>query len=274
MALKRIINTGFWQDEKVIDLFSPEDKLFFLYLLTNPHSTLLGIYQINKKVIAFELGYSIETINTLIDRFENKYQIIKYSNETNEIAIKNYLRHSINKGGKPIEDCLKKDINDVKDLSLLEYVYLNIKKYSNLNETINNIVNNDIYNILYNNNTYTNNHSHRHSVSYHDTCNDTCNDTSIDELFNSLWEIYPKKLYRQKALDEFKKINPSKELANKMITQVEKFKDSYDWQLEFGKYIPNLANWLIDRRWEDEVETETEKNDRILKEWEEKYGKE
>ena len=38
MGIKRVINTDFWLDDKVLDLFSPEDKLFFLYLMTNPHS--------------------------------------------------------------------------------------------------------------------------------------------------------------------------------------------------------------------------------------------
>ena len=95
MGIKRVINTDFWLDGKVLDLFSPEDKLFFLYLMTNPHTTQLGIYAINKRVMAFELGYSIESVQVLLDRFETKYNLIKYSPTTGEIAIKNYLRHSI-----------------------------------------------------------------------------------------------------------------------------------------------------------------------------------
>ena len=102
MAVKRIVSTEFWVDDKVVDSFTPEDKLFFLYLLTNPHTTQLGIYHINKKNMSFELGYTIDAINVLLDRFENKYKIIKYSLETNAIAIKNYLKHSIVGGGKPV----------------------------------------------------------------------------------------------------------------------------------------------------------------------------
>ena len=135
-GLNRIVNTSFWQDEKAVNDFSPEDKYFFLYLLTNPHTTQLGIYKLVPKTAAFELGYSQDTVMCLLDRFENKYGIIKFSRETSEIAIKNYLRHSIVKGGKPVMDCLIKEEKDVKDKSLLAYIYNNLKTMDNLNITV------------------------------------------------------------------------------------------------------------------------------------------
>ena len=110
MAKFRTVNPKFWSDKKVSEKFTPEDKLFMLYLLTNEHSTQLGIYNISIRVMAFEIGWSKETIGYLLERFENNYNIIKYSKETNEIAIKNFLKHSIYNGGKPVEDLLKKEI--------------------------------------------------------------------------------------------------------------------------------------------------------------------
>lgn len=173
MGIKRIVDVNFWNDDKVLDYFSPEDKLFMLYLLTNPHTTQLGIYAINKKHIAFEIGYSIEAVNVLLERFENKYKMIKYSNETKEIAIKNYLKHSIIKGGKPVEDLLNKEIKQVKDKSLLGYVFSNLKDYDGLNETIKKIINNinDNENEIQNDNDNENEKSY--PLSYNDTCHDT-----------------------------------------------------------------------------------------------------
>ena len=177
MAIKRIVDTNFWNDDKVVEMFSPEDKLFMLYLMTNPHTTQLGIYAINKKVMAFELGYSIETINILLERFEGKYKMIKYSSETNEVAIKNYLKYSIIKGGKPVEDLLKKEISLIKDKSLLNYVYNNLKDYNNLNETVSLVLEEM-------NKENDNDNDNDNDVSYHDTYNDTSNDTKeiIDYL--------------------------------------------------------------------------------------------
>lgn len=140
MGIKRIVSTDFWTDEKVVDMFSPEDKLFFLYLITNPHTTQLGIYPIAKRVMAFELGYSMEAVDVLLDRFENQYKLIKYSVRTYEIAVRNYLLHSIAKGGKPVEDLLVKEIQKVKDKSLLMYVYSALSKRDGLNLSVQTIL--------------------------------------------------------------------------------------------------------------------------------------
>lgn len=135
-SIKRIVSTSFWEDSKVVENFSPEDKYFFLYLLTNPHTTQLGIYSFIPKTAAFELGYSEDTVKVLLERFETKYGLIKFSTDTSEVAIKNYLRHSIVSGGKPVMDCLLKEEKQVKDKSLLLYIYNSIKDSNNLNTTV------------------------------------------------------------------------------------------------------------------------------------------
>ena len=140
MGIKRIVDTSFWTDGKV-DNFTPEDKYFMLYLLTNPFTTQLGIYEISVKQVAFQLGYSMEAVFSLLDRFEKKYGIIAYSKATNEIAILNFLRHSIIKGGKPVEDCIKKEMQKVKDKTLLAEVFDYISEKDDLNETVKKIIN-------------------------------------------------------------------------------------------------------------------------------------
>lgn len=139
MGIKRIVDTSFWTDGKV-DEFSPEDKYFMLYLLTNPFSTQLGIYEISIKQVAFQLGYSMDAVKVLIDRFESKYGMILFSPATNEIAIKNFLRHSIIKGGAPVRDCLIKEIKKVKNRDLISCVFAHIKDSETLNETVKRIV--------------------------------------------------------------------------------------------------------------------------------------
>ena len=128
MAIFRHVRTEFWKDEKVLEEMTPEDKLFFLYILTNTNTTQIGIYKIPKKQIAFELGYSVESINTLIDRFENYYKIIRYNQQTRELAIRRWGKYNLVKGGKPIIDCVKKEVKEVKDKSLLAYIAQYIDK--------------------------------------------------------------------------------------------------------------------------------------------------
>lgn len=148
--VKRLISTGFWNDDKVLNDFSPEDKYFMLYLLSNPYTTQLGVYHLPLKKAALELGYSLDSVMTLLDRFQNKYKIIRFNTETSEVAIKNYLLHSIVRGGKPVEDCLEKDLKGVKDVSLVGYVIEHLSNTDNkyINDTVLNFLNKhkDIHN--------------------------------------------------------------------------------------------------------------------------------
>ena len=121
--VKRIISTDFWDDEKVIDQFSPEDKYFMLYLLTNPKTTSIGIYKLPKKIASFDLGYTRDTINVLLDRFQNKYENIVYFEEEQEIAVLNSLKYTISKGGKPIEDMVERELKAVKSTGAIKAVY-------------------------------------------------------------------------------------------------------------------------------------------------------
>ena len=53
MARYRNVSTSFWEDNKIVDDFTPEDKYIYLYCMTNPHTNLCGCYEISLKQIAF-----------------------------------------------------------------------------------------------------------------------------------------------------------------------------------------------------------------------------
>lgn len=123
MPIKRLIDTRFWSDGQVLDSYSPEDKLFALYLRTNPHSSQLGVYALPRRTMSFEIGYTPEAIAVLLDRFQTKYHDIVYSDATQEVAILGYLKSSIIKGGKPVLDLLKRELEEVVDGDLLLHLH-------------------------------------------------------------------------------------------------------------------------------------------------------
>lgn len=134
MAKFRLVHTSFWNDPRVVEEMTAEDKYFFLYLLTNEFTSQIGIYQITKRQMAFDLGYSNEVINALIQRFKEHHKLIKYNDNTREIAIKNWGKYNLVRGGKPILDCVKSELKSVKDISLIPYVSISIT-----NQTIRNV---------------------------------------------------------------------------------------------------------------------------------------
>lgn len=104
MAIYRNISLSFWEDNKVVDDFTPEDRYFYLYLLTNPHTNLIGCYEISIRQMSHETGYSQKIVEKLLDRMENLHNVIVYSRETKEIFIKNWCKYNWTKSEKLLKN--------------------------------------------------------------------------------------------------------------------------------------------------------------------------
>ena len=80
----------------------------------------------------------------------------------------------------------------------------------------------------------------------------TCEDTSKkEELFESFWKVYPRKVGKEKCRNWFKSHKPKEDLVQKMIEAVEQQKKSKQWS--DPQYIPHPYTWLNQGRWEDEL---------------------
>lgn len=121
MALYRNIHLSFWQDTKVTDDFTPEDRYFYLYLLTNPHTNLCGCYEISIKQMANEMGYDVKKVNKLIERFSSIHNLIRYARSERELLIFHWSKYnwtSSEKFRKP----LLQEIQNVKTDRFREYL--------------------------------------------------------------------------------------------------------------------------------------------------------
>ena len=119
MAIFRKIHTSIWSDSFFIEL-NKDKKLFYLYLLTNEKTKQCGVYEITKRQMAFDLGYSINTVSILLTYFFRKGKI-RYNENTNEIAIGNWLKYNSSSSPK-VQSCINKEFMLVKDTLLIEYV--------------------------------------------------------------------------------------------------------------------------------------------------------
>ena len=123
MSKQRYIDTKFWQDNYIIDK-DPIEKLLFLYLLTNPLTNILGIYEISIKTIAFDTGIDSEMVLKILERFE-KDDKVKYFK--GHIALKNFTKHQKNnpKINKDIEILISET-----PLELLSWVNIDRKRFN------------------------------------------------------------------------------------------------------------------------------------------------
>ena len=130
MALYRNIHLSFWQDTKVTDDFTPEDRYFYLYLLTNPHTNLCGCYEISIKQMANEMGYDAKKVIKLIERFSSIHNLIRYARSERELLIFHWSKYnwtSSEKFRKP----LLQEIQNVKTEGFREYL---LKLFNGENE--------------------------------------------------------------------------------------------------------------------------------------------
>lgn len=119
MAIFRKIHVHFWSDVFIQSL-TPEQKFFFLYLLTNEKTKQCGIYEITTRQISYDTGYNVETVNKLLGFFECAGKIL-FSRETNEIAVKNWEKYNGSKS-PDIQNLVSKEIKFIKNKKLTEWL--------------------------------------------------------------------------------------------------------------------------------------------------------
>ena len=130
MAIFRKINIDYWEDPKIVDDFTPEDKYFYLYLMTNPHTNQIGCYGLTIRQMEFETGYNKDTILKLIKRFSENLDVILYDENTKEIIIKNWYKYNWSSSPKVLA-CILKEYKKIKsdtqkafiDSLLIQYGY-------------------------------------------------------------------------------------------------------------------------------------------------------
>ncbi|MGE7650521.1 DnaD domain-containing protein [Peribacillus frigoritolerans] len=133
MAKYRQVHTTFWNDAFVLDL-TPEEKYFYLYLMTNDKTTQCGIYELPKRVIEMHTGYNRETVEKLLQRFV-EYDKIIYNDSTKEIMMINWVKYNFINSPK-VKKCIEKELELVKHLDFKKQFLNSLTKYGYRIDTV------------------------------------------------------------------------------------------------------------------------------------------
>ncbi|PGS05490.1 MULTISPECIES: DnaD domain-containing protein [Bacillus] len=112
MGVYRSVQVNFWQDEFVLDL-TPEERYFYMYLLTCSKTRQCGIYPLPLRLVEMETGYNRETVEKLLQRFV-AYGKILYDAKTKELYVLNWLRYNPVTNTN-IEKCVLRELKTVKN---------------------------------------------------------------------------------------------------------------------------------------------------------------
>lgn len=255
MAIFRRVSVSFWTDPKVDDRFSPEDKYFFLYLLTNPHTSLCGCYQISYKQLITETGYSADTINALIDRFERVYNMIRYDKNTSEMLILNWKKYNWS-SSPSFSTSFNKELKGIKSRDFLAFLNGDEHSVDTVSDSVDtvsktpiplSVTNTDNSNKSINQEDKTSKETKRTRKKYEDT-----------PEFKAFWDAYPVHANKVGAREAFAKADAPLEV---LLEAIETWKRTDQWKKDGGQFIPYPAKWLKERRWEDSPKVNMPKSD-------------
>ena len=86
---KKTIDSKVWKDN-FFSVLTPKQKLLWLYLITCDFNNMLGIYEINLRIVSFDTGLSLDEINDYLALFESKGKIVVKGDYLNLV---NFLKH-------------------------------------------------------------------------------------------------------------------------------------------------------------------------------------
>ena len=77
------------------------------------------------------------------------------------------------------------------------------------------------------------------------------------EAFRDFWELYPRKEKEDAACRTWISLKPDEGLVQTIMAALRKnIEKNGAWKRDGGRYIPTAENWLLERRWKDEIKEE------------------
>lgn len=244
------VERGYWQDEFILEL-TPEQRYFYLYLISNNKVNTLGAYVFPMTMSTVELGYNRETVKKLLDHFVEAGKIM-YDETTNEVFLLNWPKRNWNKKTATLR-ALKKDFSALKSPVLRETVALLFNDFSSekAQEQSGAIGNNEEQKGTNGNNEdildgRIENREKRIENREKEDGGTVFDAASAFEVF---YKSYPNKKNKPKARERWQKMKVTPELFAAIMAGLERAKNSQEWTKDDSRYIPYPATWLNAEGW-------------------------
>ena len=235
MSKLRSVSTAFWSDPFIEDL-NPAQKLLFLYLITNEKTNMLGIYEASIKKISFETGVKESEITTFFNLCEQRGKLkyvgnyvilinfVKNQNyntnmKKSAIDVYNKLPNELKKNGLELDR-----VNPLEAFETLSNCLGTVRKYEVEVEA---------------------------KYEYEEETETKVPFVSF-LTFDEFWELYNKKVGKEKASNKYAKISEADRL------QIKKSLPNYLAKITDKKYQKDPLTYLNGKHWQDEYEIETQ----------------
>lgn len=276
MAIFRNVNMSFWTDPKVVDDYTPEDRYFMLYALTNNYTNIIGCYEISIKQMSNDLGYSKDVVENLLKRFKTIHKTIDYDFDTKELMVTNWNKYNWSSSPK-LDSPLYSAIENVKsDLfhDRLATIYNNRESVTkeeydeegNLKDTISIPYRYGIDTTITITNTIPISISNTITNSSSITNNSSITNKELEEEFNTIWNIYPRKQGKANALKSYMKSRKQGVTKETIYNGLQNYINYIKIEKIQSQFIKQGSTWFNQECWNDDYTIKREMTTKDLAE--------
>lgn len=254
------VERGYWQDEFILEL-TPEQKFFYLYLMSNSKVNTLGAYVFPMTMSTLELGYNRDTVKKLLDHFVEAGKIM-YDETTNEVFLLNWPKRNWNKRTATLR-ALKKDVDALKSPVLREKISAMLSAFCGGEDAIDdteeqkgtNGNNEEQKGTNGNNKDILDGRKEKREKRIENRKKEKEDAGTVFDAaaaFEIFYQAYPNKKNVKTARTRWEKMKVTPELFAAIMEGLERAKNSQEWGKDGGAYIPYPATWLNGEGWKNE----------------------
>lgn len=250
MAIFRNVNMSFWTDPKVVDDYTPEDRYFMLYALTNNYTNIIGCYEISIKQMSNDLGYTKDVVENLLKRFKEVHKTIDYDFDTKELMVVNWSKYNWSSSPK-LDNPLYTAIESVKSDLFHDKLATIYNNRDSVKE------NEDMVLIPYRYGidttiTITNTIPITSSITDTITNSKSITNKELEEEFEIIWRDYPNKKGKANALKFYIKARKKGVTKEIIYNGVQDYLNYIKIEKIKPQYIKHGSTWFNNNCWEDD----------------------
>lgn len=255
------VERGYWQDEFILEL-TPEQKFFYLYLMSNSKVNTLGAYVFPMTMSTLELGYNRDTVKKLLDHFVEAGKIM-YDETMKEVFLLNWPKRNWNRKTATLR-ALKKDIDALKSPMLREKIsamlsaFIDGEAIDDTEEQKGTNGNNEEQKGTNGNNgdilagRIENREKRIENREKKKENEDVGTEFDAAAAFEIFYKAYPNKKNVKTARTRWEKMKVTPELFREIMEGLKRAKNSQEWTKDDSAYIPHPATWLNGEGWKNE----------------------
>lgn len=127
MSKQRYISTSLWDDDWFVESLTRDEKLFYMYLLTNEQTNIAGIYKISQRKIKNETGFEKSEVEEIFKKLQESGKVYYFDGH---VVMCNWPKHQNWENKSKIHIGIRSILSKEVPKSLIDSIYSGVIPYA------------------------------------------------------------------------------------------------------------------------------------------------